>query len=368
MDTFNRRIYQSLGLFVSPTATGQHFSGGNSGTNLLEQLSRIQTLNDGWDVARTNVNQLGQLAPLSREITEAPTVNLSFSYFVTDGKDEARLGLVTSGTGSVGAITNIINKTEAQKNYFIPSVQEGEDLVGQDGQDVVDVRCIGNAFLSSYSVEGSVGGFLTANVAVEGSNAAYHLGGSGNPIPAINPTNGQPVTGFNYAIPLATTGDAGQPIVIKQGDLEVDFVINGDHIGATVTGVGGAHIQSFTLSVPLTREQLQKLGSRYAYDRPITFPVDVSLSVSALTNQITTGDLSDLFCGTDTYDITIRAKQTCGDHEDLIVYTLKGATLDSQNFTDSIGPAETVDLNFTSSIGGPNDTRSNLFISGSFTP
>jgi hypothetical protein len=363
MPTFNRRIYQTQGLFVSPTATGQHFSSGNSGVNLVEQISRVQSINDGWELNRQGINQFAKLSPLSREIVDAPTVNLSFSYYVTDGNDEDKLGFVISGSGAAGALSDILNKTEAEKNYFIPTVDEGEDLAGQSGVDVIDVRAIGNGFVSAYTVDGSVGGFLTANVTVEASNAAYHLGGTGNPIPAVNPTNGAAINRI-YSIPLATTGDVGQPTVIKQGDLTVDFGV-ANPLGATLTGVGGAHIQSFSLSLPLAREQLQKLGNRYAYDRPVTFPLDVTLSVSAFVNNLTTGNLADLFCGSNKYNINIFAKNTCEGNMNEMVYTLKGATLDSENFTSSIGPAQTVDLTFTASIGGPTDTSANVYFSGS---
>jgi len=127
---FNRRLYSSQGLFVGPSgynATGQHFVSGNSGANLLMQISRVQSINDGFELPRQNVAQFGQLAPISREITSSPTVNLSFSYFPTDGLDEKKLGFVTSGSNASGALTNILRDISDERNYFIPTVSEGED-------------------------------------------------------------------------------------------------------------------------------------------------------------------------------------------------------------------------------------------------
>lgn len=348
---FNRRISQNQGLFVSPT-----------GTTPVVQISRVQSINDGWELNRQNVNQYGRIAPLAREIVEAPTVNLSFSYFVTDGSDEKKLGFETSGVS--GALTNILNKTQAEKNYYIPTIPEGTDLIGSAIAGIVDTRAVGNGYISSYSVEGSVGGFLTANVSVEANNIAYHLGASGNPNPAINPANGVGITG-TYTLPVAVTGSVGQPTVLKQGDLTVSFG-SASPIGATLTGNGAAHIQSFNLNVPMAREALQKLGNRYAYDRPLTFPIDVTLSVSAIVNDLNTGTLASLFCGDSKYDITITANNACiGGSNTEILYTLKGATLDSENFTSSVGPAQTVDMTFTASVGGPTDTANNILISGS---
>jgi len=367
---FNRRIYSSQFLYVGPSgfnATGQHLSSGNSGANLLMGISRVQSINDGFELPRQNVSQFGQLAPISREITDSPTVNLSFSYYPTDGLDEKKLGFVTSGSNTSGALTNILRDISDERNYFVTTVAEGEDAVGTPFGGVVDVRAVGNGFISSYSVEGSVGGFLTSNVTVEGINAKYDIGGSGNNIPAINPTNGTAITGRNYVIPTATSGTANQPIVIKQGDITVDFTAV-DNIGAKLTGVGGAHIQSFNINVPIGREALNRLGNRFAYAREITFPVDVSLGINAFVNEINSGSVNTLFCNDRRYNIDVYCKtQTCDGSagSNLLVYSLKGAQLDSQNFGASIGPAQTVDMTFTSSVGGPGDQQRNFFISGS---
>lgn len=357
---YQRRIYASQGLFVTPngtSVTGTHAT--------LDQITRVQSINDGFELPRQNVSQYGQRAPISREITDSPTVNLSFSYYPTNGSDERKLGFVTNGSTS-GALADILRDITDEKNYFIPTVAEGEDLRGNGSAAVVDVRAIGNGFISSYSVEGSVGGFLTSNVSVEGVNMKYDIGGSGNSIPAINPINGAPVNS-TYIIPTAISGSATQPIVIKQGDITVDFTAV-DNVGARLTGVGGAHIQSFNINVPIAREALNRLGNRYAYAREITFPVDVSLGINAFVNDLNSGSIASLFCNDRRYDINVFCRtQTCDGStgSNLLVYTLRGAQLDSQNFGGSIGPAQTVDMTFTSSVGGPNDLLRNFIISGS---
>lgn len=368
MSNYTRRIYQTQALFVSPSATGFHFSSGNSGVNLIQQISRVQSISDGWTVDRQNISEFGVLAPIAREITETPTVNLSFSYLSTDGHDENKLGFVTNGVS--GALGNILNKTQDEKNYFIPTAPQGSDLAGLASASISDVRGIGNAYISAYNVNGSVGEFLTADVTVEANNAKYDQGATGNLIPAINLSNGAPITNKTYSIPVATSGDVGQPIVIKQGDLTIDF---GSSVpfGATLGDYesGGAHIQSFALSVPIAREILQRLGNKYSYAREITFPVDVNLTINAFVNSLTTGNLASIFCDDKEYDINIRARQSSCDGsagDSVLLYSLKGAKLDSQSYSASIGPAQSVDLSFTSSIGSSSDQVHNLFISGSF--
>ena len=49
---------------------------------------------------------------------------------------------------------------------------------------------------------------------------------------------------------------------------------------------------------------------------------------------------------------------------DAIIYTLKGLKIDSQSFSSSIGSNKTVDLTFSTQIGGPNDQLNGIFMSG----
>jgi hypothetical protein len=47
-----------------------------------------------------------------------------------------------------------------------------------------------------------------------------------------------------------------------------------------------------------------------------------------------------------------------------MIYVLKKAKLDSESFSSSIGSNKTVDLTFSTQIGGPNDTGNGVFVSG----
>ena len=47
-------------------------------------------------------------------------------------------------------------------------------------------------------------------------------------------------------------------------------------------------------------------------------------------------------------------------------YTLKGAKLDSEEFSSDIGSNKTVTLNFSAQVGGPQDSNNGLFMNGQF--
>src|SRR5690349_7654967 len=116
----NRIISASEALFVGPSpATGAQTT--------LYQLHRVQSVTQGFTVNRQDVNQFGSLAPISREINEAPTVTLDFSYFLTNVLNEQRLGFLVDGTAS--AISYLLNKTQDEKNYYLVTSAEGVDAI-----------------------------------------------------------------------------------------------------------------------------------------------------------------------------------------------------------------------------------------------
>ena len=56
----------------------------------------------------------------------------------------------------------------------------------------------------------------------------------------------------------------------------------------------------------------------------------------------------------------------CDDVTSRLVYILKDAILDSQDFSQDLDGNETVDLQFSAQIGGANTQTAGFFISGSY--
>ena len=144
---------------------------------------------------------------------------------------------------------------------------------------------------------------------------------------------------------------------------------SGSYIGFTdMDGAGAAHIQSFTINVPLSRTVLQKLGSTFGYARVVDLPVDISCTVSAVVSELQNKNLISELCSTQTHDFTLTLKDpacvTAGSQQ--LKYTVKNARLDSETFTNAIGDNETVDMTFTTQIGGANDTTNGLFMEGNY--
>jgi hypothetical protein len=350
-----RVIYQSEALFA-----------GQTGANNPVQLNRVQGANYSFDIARQDVNQYGQLAAIDRVIVEQPTVSLDFSYYANSGENEQTLGF-TLGT-SQGALANILSGGADIKNYFILVSPEGTDANINTGTAISNGKTIGigNAGLTSYSVEAAVGGFPTVSVNAEGLNMKFYSATTGY-APDVNPENGLPNGTSVFAIPAPVTGNGYT--ALRPGDIR---------LGVSGVGVNASDlkIQSFTLSTDIGRDPIQKLGSKYAFSREITFPVTVSASVEAVIGDIAGTDnlgnaLSDIVCNDgNSYNLVFALGKPSVDCDPSTLetpvyamrYTLKGAKLDTQEFSSAIGDNKTVTLGFSAQIGGPTDTNKGLFI------
>tara|TARA_R100000329_G_scaffold151448_1_gene147619 strand:+ start:965 stop:2200 length:1236 start_codon:yes stop_codon:yes gene_type:complete len=405
----NRIIYQSESLYAGPApATGFHLVTGTStlakgfpttaGVSVrsrVNQIQRVQTANYSFNIARQDVNQFGELAAIDRVILESPTVSLDFSYILGSLINESNLGFTITKSGDTNvssAMAGILNKTEDERNYFIKTVAEGVDALG-DSPTAAGVSAapsvigIGNAFITSYSTEGAVGDFPTASVSVEALNMDFVPGVSGNHIPAVTPADGSKITDNFYALPSGTSNAGGMKAdataggtagigtsgvsALRPGDISLAFYPNGadsELVGFTGVSITDAKIQSYTLSFDLARDPLQKLGSKFAFAREITFPVTVSLSVDANLGDLTTGALADVIDQDSNYDVNVvlhaPGAGTSDPNRAMARYVLKKCKVDSQEYSSDIGSNKSVSLGFSAQIGGPAQTDVGLFMSG----
>ena len=398
----NRIIYQSEALFVGPTPSISGFFSDSRGRvaptaadrtgvlNMVKQLHRVQNANYAFNVTRTDVNQFGELAAIDRIILDSPTVSLDFSYISAGIENERLLGFVTDG--SYTCIKHFIDKSQDEKNYFIETVGEGRDAFQDEDYTDTSVIGIGNGFLTSYTAECSVGNLPTVSINVEGLNMAFNSGVSGI-TPAIHAQSGNRLP-YNYILPKATgswgTGDLSTS-TLRPGDMTFHFKkVDAESVDSSQLIVGAensydapgaklgdgttetfAKIQSYNISMDMGREPIQKLGSRFAFTREITFPITATCTIEALLADITTGSLSDIVNCDDSYDITVNllrptsCTSTAGAYNDIFVqYNLRNVKVNSQSFSSDIGANKSVTLEFSTQIGGPNQTKQGLFMSG----
>ena len=383
----NRVIYQSEALFntndvIDVTASTPP----QTGALYINQFSRVQSCNYNFNIARKDVNQFGNLAAIDRVIVEQPTVGLDFSYLLSDMANEKNLGFsviqgqsTTAGITSANAVQSCLSGILTSgfvntKNYYVRTVTEGNDAssFGADSSENTtqgNTIGLGNGFLTNYSVNAAVGDFPTVSSTLECLNMNFTAGNSGN---APGVTSAGAVAGGLFALPQTATNPNGENTLgkvsaLRHGDITLTLTKTvGTAYGGTDVTTAAA-IQNFSITMGLNRTPLQKLGSKYAFSREIDFPVTVSFSVNALVQDLTTGNLVDVINNDATYDaVVVLAAPTSANTNystaEGVGYVLKRLSLDSQEFSSSIGANKSVTLNFSTQVGSPQQNDRGLFM------
>ena len=375
----NRVIYQSEGLYVSKSAA-------LGGVNDHEQLNRIQSANYSFSIDRQDVNQYGDLARIDSLVLSPPTVSLDFSYYLADGFNERALGFFVQHSGlntksqrdanakqwSLGNFASGQLAYSSGTNFFIVTSPAGVDLNKAGAGEALDgadsVIGVGNCYVSDYSVELAVGSLPTVSVSVEGANMNSTLSAAPNfASPAINQESGtvlaQIITLPNPTRDGGITGafDKAPITALRPGDITLNLSSLESSSIVKIDGSEGAHVQSASISVPLSRTPIERLGSKFPFSRDVDFPVSCTFSVSAVVSMSQAANLVDILDKTSqSAEIMIKSS----NDKDAIQYRMKGLKIDSQSFSSSIGSNKTVDLTFSTQVGGPTDELNGIFMSG----
>ena len=375
------------------------------GETVIQQLSRVQTANYNFTINRTDVNQFGQLGRIDSLVLEAPTVGLDFSYLLTNGENERLLGFntnaidpnqgATPAAGDVAALAfHASEDSRDGQNFFVLTVPEGDDAVGTIAADSKkSVISVGNGYVTDYSVEAAVGGLPTGSITVEAFNIKSDglddgTGPAGEiEVPAIDTTDvtgnqqdGLKLCDHYFKLPDATedgSNAAGTQIsALRPGDIELSLggaPGSGDESSllADLHGDGAAHIQSFSISCPIGRSVIQRLGNQYGFGRSIDFPVTLSVSINAILSELENANLIERLYENPTCNLALTLNEPrepkCppGARAQQLKFIIAGCRLESENYSSSIGDNKTVDLSFNAQLGGPNDKKNGLFVYGS---
>lgn len=388
MSSRQRQIYQSDLLYVGPTGnyagTGQlsslqpwngapiNVNTMMSGDSLIYELFRVQSANYSFTKTLTDVNQFGELAAVDRIPLEQPSVNLSFNYLLSNFINEKLLGLtiVTAGnTQDINVLSGILNSETDGKNFFIKSTSEGTDAV-DNSQTTYNVIALGNAFLASYTSQGAVGGFPNADVTIEALNIQSDqiTNTTGALTPSVRPSDGSITTGYFYRLPTGLTSYNDLGLTANQG---ISTLRPGDITFNLGLGAGDGFydpsdikIQSYNLSFNLNRENLSKLGSKYAFAKVPVFPVQATMRIDAVVGDFQTGNLTRIVTDNRSFNPTVTITKPDDSATVICQYKLKNAKMDNYEISSAIGSNKSVSMTWTAQLGGPNDLTKGAFFSG----
>ena len=360
----NRVIYQSDAVFSAPTGTTPLTAAAHS-------LRRVQSCNYNFSIQRQDINQFGELAAIDRLIIQEPTVSVDMSYyFEPTGFNERHLGLRTNAVTGVSSIADhmldyIIASGDDynQKNIFILTSDAGIDANDTTAMAITanydGIIGIGNAFLTSWSLEAAVGGIPTVTCALEGQNIVFTGGISTLVAPNPSIVNGaDPLSTVTLAAGAGSFDATAEVAAIRPGDVTL-FLGTTDTDDKPMVGLSEADlkIQSASVSLTINREPIRKLGNTFAFAREITFPINCTMSVNAVVGDLANSRLFSLVnraCddGTKyTAMLTLNGYKGSSCTANVAQIILKGAKLDSQNITSSIGPNKTVTFELSAQIG-----------------
>jgi hypothetical protein len=375
----NRTIYSNEVLLVSPSATGYQFLNGDksaAGESLLRQLKRIQNINYGYSINRTDTFQFGSLARISTVVLESPVVNLDFSYYLSDGKNEQLLGFNTNNDSNF--LSPQVQSDPDGRNFFIYSTQEGKDAIGSISQinaqssTEKSIVSLGNCYVTNYSASASVGSIPMASATVEGFNVRTENGrGMTGRSPGINITDGVSSDSLGRTFEISpeyiSTGEGVSELL--PGD--IDISLGSASLLSLLTDTEdntAAHIQNFSIDIPMSRTTLQRIGNSFGFSKSIDLPITASVSVSAIMAD-RPGSVKSLF--TELYEnnkndltVTLKKPSSAGAKkgDNAIVFKVKNATLDGESYGMSIGDNRTVDFSFSATIGEASTASSASYV------
>ncbi len=333
----NRVIYQSEAVYV-----------GSAFSSVASHISKVQSCNYNFSIERTDVNQFGELGAIDRLIMQEPTVNVDLTYLLDAASvsNETSMGLSTAGDNALSAMMTTTD--DVSRNIAIATSAPGTDIAG-DGA-ISNVIAIGNAFLTSWSLEASVGGYPTVTCAFEGQNIVF---GSNGFQASFNAAGGLYAT-TTLTEPSNFVAGPGAVPAIKPGDVSVSFSNGAPGAGVSVSDW---KVQSATIALTMSREPIRKLGSRLAFSRELTFPITCTFSINAVVGDAAVNNLSNLFAtatgdsSTTNCIINLAGFNAANTTPSYRSFTLKKAKLNSQNITSSIGPNKMVTLEMSAQIG-----------------
>ena len=94
------------------------------------------------------------------------------------------------------------------------------------------------------------------------------------------------------------------------------------------------------------------------------------MSVSAIVADLKSGNVADHLFNFQNHDLQfiLREPQADGKGPIAMAFFVKGAQLEGESFSSSIGDNKSVDITFSCQIGGPEDTTRGIMIGGSRGP
>ena len=251
------------------------------------RIPAIQSIQFSTEKNTTNIRPLGDLSYGERILNSNQTAAFSYS------------NIITTGASGQDPFYNY----QLSQSGFMNTTSYGFNIKDFAGQNTIT-----GAYLSSYSLKGSVGDLVMGEsayvgdvVSFEASNAISFSDMSADNFEVFRPQNISIVTSGSMA--TAGTGNIS---------------------------TAGLNIQSFDLSIGVSRQPVNRLGSRTPDFRYPSLPIDGALNVSFLKNSVTGIDMGPLVIDTGTIAIELK------DDNDSTIMTFVNSGCSLKSVSESV--------------------------------
>lgn len=408
----NRVYYGNEFLYTSFDATGYHFNDFTKNDpncdlrnipwtdcsgNLVRQLHRIQAINYGFKNQLEDVNQFGKSARIDTVPVQTPEVTLDFEYILADGYNEQVLGFVVNAEDQA-LYKHMVPNGRVGANFFVNVAPEGREVIGANLTYEEEKRRtigLGNSFLSQYAVTAELGSIPRARVSFECFNMRSYHGVCNLPVPSFNPVEDCMHPDIKFSLPDTYESFVYEKLSglediyyqhgaggLRPGDIKISLdgagLFSEQLSGLHDYSAGAAHIQGFTINMPLGNTRIHRLGRNVEFARSLNFPATIDVRVRALVGNLKEARLWQAMCSKKQHDFALiledcMALKECGGSIEPntvnMAYYLRGAVLQNESFSSSISDNKIVDLNFSVPIAGVDQKEKGLFIYGkSFFP
>ena len=389
MSDRNRIFYNIQDVFFGHSDGEQHEV---AGYQILKRINRIQSFN--YDIAtnREDVSAIGRSQNISRPAIEPPEVNIDFSYILDGVNNENRMGLSVHNDYSlydhnIPAHLPLVSgyydhsRNSDRRNVYLIVDKANNDTHGSytgypnyvlntdNISTLADPKASGygvlafqNCYLTSYSVDVSVGSLPEASVSMIADNVNFYASGSGIKVPSINAADGTVEYGTDdIVIPKHFREDdvnlSTSLVSFQPGNITASITKETDQGILFHTDV----IEACNVKLNLNRDNVSYIGNKVYSDRPVVPPSTVGMDLSFTVKETLSGSFLDDLKRDEDYNVRVSFKTKEG--KEGLGYTLAYAKIQDVSYSSQIGSNKTARLSLVSDVDIDSIKRG-LFISG----
>lgn len=339
-------------------------------------LSLVQNCNFSINAQRQPTKQLGSQFYAANNIFAAPDVEFSLDYYLTPYlSNELLAGLSVPEQSYSPAVSGVRGKSN--NIYLLMDTKNGTDGFDEPRRaDPLNANfsgfnsiAFGNCFCNRYSVSFGINQIPTASMGFIASNVRFEsLTGNRISVPAINLASGnnsgsgylnlsnlyQTITGNFIQFDEQLKTEYAPPVASPNTS---SFSLEKMDIGGTdLRDSANPILQSFSLDLEIPRTSLYGLGSKYAFDRKMQFPIRGQTQISCLFSGVDTGDLNNLFPYEKKYSFEVAF---CDDKKlNTGFYKIDHARLESASYSMSVNNV----MQFNASFSFEANEQTGLFM------